>query len=305
MHSIPARRASRFEFLDDAVVVPLGTGYETTWSSILIGVCACITLILVGIADTVGLEHVELTGLYLIVPLYVALRYRSRMFYPVATFAAIAYLSSQIANIVFQHGSQESLITIAINTAVQLIAASILVVLVQTLRIVQRSAITDYLTGTMNRRGLYELAPKLMATAAFRRWAMVAIAVDLDDFKLVNDCYGHDAGDEILQAVGEVLLQNRRRYSISVRTGGDEFLILAAVRDTREGQAIARHLRLRLQERLSKASIPASASVGIAIMRQVPNSLDELLIQADAQMYRAKSEGKAVAEMRSDVPIKR
>ena len=293
MHQIPARRVSKFEFLDDVVVVQWGSGFETTWGSVLIGVASCILLVFIALADTVGLEHVELTGLYFIVPLYVALRYRSRMFYPVAAFSAVAYLASQIAVVVWHSGSKETVIAMAINSVVQLSVAFALMALIQTLRIVQRSAITDYLTGTYNRRGLSEYAPRLMAAASVRRWTIAAIAVDLDDFKRVNDRFGHDAGDEILQAVGEILTQNRRKHSLSVRTGGDEFLVLAAVRDAREGQAYARHLRLRINQRLSKASVPATASVGIAMMRHVPHTLDELLSLADAQMYREKSVAKA------------
>ncbi len=287
--------------LEDVVTVPLGSGLETTWRSILVGGLASLMLIAVGVADTVGLRYVELTGLYLIIPLFVALRFRSRMFYPVATVSALSYVSSQLAVGLSEHANKESLLVVAINMFVQLTVAGALVALVQTLNIVQRTAVTDFLTGTLNRRGMDEFAPRLMSYAAAKRISMAAIVIDVDNFKALNDTYGHDAGDQVLQAVGEVLTSTRKRNTLIVRTGGDEFLVLMAVHSDHEAQAMARSLRKRLRDRLAKLGLPASASVGIAVVKRIPDSLEVLLQMADAKMYQAKTRVRAVVNAREYV----
>jgi diguanylate cyclase (GGDEF)-like protein len=161
---------------------------------------------------------------------------------------------------------------------------------------IRQLSLRDPLTGLANRRFLQENEKHLIAGAKRSHAKMAVLAVDLDDFKAVNDRYGHAAGDAVLVTAAQRMKQLLREADVIARFGGDEFVIvLGQVEDA----VAAREVASRVVESLCQP-IPLAeggtarigASVGIALCCADGETLDALLKRADAALYAAKREGK-------------
>jgi diguanylate cyclase (GGDEF)-like protein len=152
-------------------------------------------------------------------------------------------------------------------------------------------AFHDALTGLANR---LLFADRVAHALARRSGNVIVIYIDLDDFKPVNDTYGHEAGDVLLCAVAERLRDSLRPADTPARLGGDEFAVLltdVAVADVSTiADRIMRNFGAAVD--LGDATIGIAASMGIAIADSGSMPADELLRKADAAMYVAKRGGK-------------
>ncbi len=165
--------------------------------------------------------------------------------------------------------------------------------------ILRKLSITDGLTGLANRRAFDE-AIELEWRRAVRAGTPIAlIMIDIDNFKKLNDTYGHPAGDECLRIIGKVLKNMiRRAGDLAARYGGDEFVLLLPATNVSESQKIAEEIRSTLA--MTKI-LPGGRDTGffarlsIGISAVVPNqgaSAEGLLAIADQALYRAKQSGK-------------
>lgn len=157
---------------------------------------------------------------------------------------------------------------------------------------------TDPLTKVLNRRGLTErLETALAASRASNRYAGLML-VDIDHFKSINDTFGHDVGDIVLQRVGELLGRLTQEGAVVGRLGGEEFCIFFADRCGRTLQALAERVRCMIAEAdlstvFSQADRRITASFGIVDTRQFRQAdLSILLRAADQALYRAKALGR-------------
>ena len=160
-----------------------------------------------------------------------------------------------------------------------------------------RQATHDPLTGLPNRRLLLEsLITALQALGRGHRTGTVALMfIDLDQFKIVNDVLGHDAGDELLKTASARLRNAVRNHDMVARFGGDEFVVLMEhVSDRGELHDVAQRILDALHEPIVVAGSPAKvgASVGIATASGPDDDPDALIRNADAAMYRAKEHGR-------------
>ena len=158
----------------------------------------------------------------------------------------------------------------------------------------ERQAVTDSLTGLLNRRGFYlAVEGTLLRRESAKSWAVLYL--DLDGFKRVNDSLGHDIGDQVLLWVAEQLKDCLRPYDILARMGGDEFTVVIDGLDYPEQAAIiAEKLieRLSVRQQIDGLEITLGASIGIATYPECGSSLDGLLRAADIAMYEAKRAGR-------------
>jgi diguanylate cyclase (GGDEF)-like protein/PAS domain S-box-containing protein len=158
-------------------------------------------------------------------------------------------------------------------------------------------ALHDPLTGLANRVLLRDHLERALARQGRSPGTVAALLfVDLDDFKRVNDSYGHAAGDEILVTVGERLIGAVRADDVVGRQSGDEFaVVLGRVGSVNEAiRAAERILReLRRPFQLGASAIVVGGSIGIALAAEPDATAEELLTQADAAMYVAKACGKS------------
>ncbi|HGM5918957.1 TPA: diguanylate cyclase [Stenotrophomonas maltophilia] len=152
---------------------------------------------------------------------------------------------------------------------------------------------TDELTGLLNRRALDQRVQQRHAEGAA---AAVVILLDVDRFKSINDGHGHDAGDEVLVQVAQLLQRHLRRSDSIARYGGEEFLVLLADGDLDAGRRLAESLRLALQQLDivvgGDSTLRVTASFGVAEGGTDALGWRTLLRAADAAMYQAKAQGR-------------
>jgi len=159
-------------------------------------------------------------------------------------------------------------------------------------------ASTDPLTGLPNRRAFYEELEQRLQRGADACSRAALILIDLDDFKTVNDTLGHGAGDELLKHVAIALRQSVRLADLVSRIGGDEFAVLVAIaKEKAEGIRTAERIARALARPfdLPRASIMASASLGVSVFPDDAADVASLVSSADIALYAAKGVGKNAA----------
>jgi diguanylate cyclase (GGDEF)-like protein len=156
----------------------------------------------------------------------------------------------------------------------------------------RESAVTDSLTGVLNRRGLEERLERQLALAQARRLALSVLVIDCDDFKEINDRAGHEFGDALLQEIARVLVKAVPPGAAAARLGGDEFVVMLPEAGADEAAELGRHIRERLAEGLTDAGYPLRISAGIATYPFDGATPTTLLRAADQALYAAKNAGK-------------
>ena len=153
----------------------------------------------------------------------------------------------------------------------------------------------DALTGLYNRRYLEESLPRELVRAKREEHPVSLIMGDLDHFKAVNDVHGHQAGDAVLRAFGDLMKRHARESDIYCRYGGEEFLVVLPSMPKQAAAERAEKLRSLIEDSpvaFGHASIPATASFGVASFPLDGRSADELIAAADRALYRAKEAGR-------------
>ncbi len=171
--------------------------------------------------------------------------------------------------------------------------------------IVNTNANYDYLTGLPNRVLLKDRMKLAMAHAKRNDGKFVVMFIDLDGFKLVNDIYGHSAGDILLQTVSARLQACLREADTLARVGGDEFvLLLPDIHEEEEAKKIADKLLNEINRPfvISRHRMPVSASIGVALYPDNGELLDDLIRGADRAMYHVKHRSKNGYAFLSDLP---
>lgn len=151
---------------------------------------------------------------------------------------------------------------------------------------------TDQLTGVMNRRGFDEIVEYEMLNLSRQKSPFSLAYLDLDNFKGVNDRFGHKRGDELLKAVVACLSENLRRTDVVARLGGDEFTVFFPATD----QAAVKLVMLKVREQLlllsEKSNWPTTFSIGVITCVDSKCDLEEIISRADKLMYAVKKSGK-------------
>lgn len=159
----------------------------------------------------------------------------------------------------------------------------------------QQQLCRDPLTGLLNRRVLESSIDQDLAAAGRNAHPLSVIMLDIDHFKRVNDTYGHAVGDQVLIALGRLLLSVSRPRDRCFRYGGEEFVIVMPHADSIVSEARVNELRARIASVLRRDCVlhgPITLSAGIAQFPLHATSTRELLICADQALYRAKSAGR-------------
>jgi len=155
------------------------------------------------------------------------------------------------------------------------------------------------LTGSFNRRYLDETLPRELARARRERTPLTVVAIDVDEFKVANDRFGHPVGDRLLTELADVLRKGTRVSDIACRFGGDEFLVVLTGATAAEACRLAESWRLafaNLAVRAGGEYVRATLSAGVTEARP-GESLDELYARADAALYAAKQRGRNLTVM--------
>ena len=189
----------------------------------------------------------------------------------------------------------------AIEILLYVIGAAFLVLILakdRTVRFYKLAATTDPLTGVLNRRGFFEATGEVMESNRAGMTPVSLLAFDLDRFKSINDRFGHDGGDAVLETFAEVVRKTMRASDVIGRLGGEEFV--AMVSGTLAEAAVAaervRSAFAAAEIVLEGQRIPATVSIGIACGSPLA-AVETLITRADVALYRAKANGRNRIEM--------
>jgi len=160
-------------------------------------------------------------------------------------------------------------------------------------------ATSDPLTGVLNRRGFERDAARRLTDSADDATGAL-LFIDLNDFKQINDAFGHEVGDQLLAEASDRLRRSLRSCDIIGRPGGDEFVALVPDVDSDVADQLATRLTAALKEPylIGQESLHCPASIGLALYPKNANTLTGLLREADQAMYRAKSRCRGVTKIR-------
>jgi diguanylate cyclase (GGDEF)-like protein len=167
-----------------------------------------------------------------------------------------------------------------------------------------RLATIDPLTGLSHRRGFFEQASEACARTAPPDGSLSAIILDIDNFKQINDAYGHEAGDEAIRACARAA---RIEEAVTGRLGGDEFALILEEKSLPQAIEIAESLRTRLAEKsfdTGKGRIRLTCSLGVG-EGKAGDTVDQILARADVALYDAKLRGRnCVVGNGATVPVR-
>jgi diguanylate cyclase (GGDEF)-like protein len=206
--------------------------------------------------------------------------------------SAIVWLTADVA----AGSSYSQPFIYAWNTLIRLSFFIITVLLLSTLRKAlereKESARTDYLTGAANSRLFYDLVQ--MEIGRFQRYERhFSLAyIDIDDFKTVNDRFGHSVGDQVLRTLASSAGKYLRKTDVVARLGGDEFALLFPETDQESARVILAKIHSGLLEAMRQNNWLITFSIGVLTCIAIPDSTDELVKAADELMYAVKRDGK-------------
>jgi diguanylate cyclase (GGDEF)-like protein len=150
----------------------------------------------------------------------------------------------------------------------------------------------DPLTQIGNRRHFYDFATMEIGRVLRYKHPFTVLYIDLDNFKLVNDRFGHHTGDTLLCMVASTIQNNLREVDIVARLGGDEFAVLLPETDRESAQDVIFRLHQQLLDAVREKDWQVTFSIGAVTFTSPPDSVDEMLQQVDQVMYRVKRSGK-------------
>jgi diguanylate cyclase (GGDEF)-like protein len=161
------------------------------------------------------------------------------------------------------------------------------------LAMAETRAATDQLTGLPNKRSASDTLKRMAAQSSRAATPLAALLLDLDYFKQINDRFGHQAGDDVLAAVGDVLLHTVRASDFVGRNGGEEFLALLPDTGLEAAERVGENLRKRIEQiRVPEVERAITTSVGVAVLPDHASDADGLLRMADRALYAAKGAGR-------------
>ncbi len=153
----------------------------------------------------------------------------------------------------------------------------------------------DPVTGLHNHRSAYQRLRNLLEQAGKSERPLAVLMMDLDNFKLFNDTYGHPAGDEILKRVAGVLKRATRDHDVVARYGGDEFMVVLPDANLQQAMKVAERIQAALgKERVKyqdSQSLPIGFSYGISVFPEDSEDVLQLVSVADAHLYQSKTRG--------------
>jgi len=162
--------------------------------------------------------------------------------------------------------------------------------------VLSKETVVDPLTGVYNKKFFYEMAQKEFEY--FKRYGrkFSLVFIDIDDFKKINDRYGHLSGDMVLQEIAKILQKSVRKNDMVFRFGGEEFIVLLHGATSEKALSIAERIRREVANEEIKiygdSKIPVTISCGVAIVNESIKDVQELVERADIAMYKAKQSGK-------------
>jgi len=164
----------------------------------------------------------------------------------------------------------------------------------ENIQLIINSAHRDYLTGLYNRRYFYKDMNEYFSSALVNDESFTIAMIDIDNFKSVNDTYGHDEGDKAIIALGDILRSNTRSTDLVARFGGEEFCVVLKNQSSLEAEERLEQIRKEVQSNTLTTAQGENYSftISVGVCNQPEQTLDDMLNEADMRLYNAKQNGK-------------
>lgn len=254
----------------------------------LIGLLA---VVIISILDYFIVIDISLSILYLL-PISLTSWYAERWF------SVFLVLMSTVGWFIAESAAKTNvnLLLLLWNTGVRLIVFLTIAYLLSSLKIAyekeKRLAQIDGLTGIFNQRFFLELL-RMEYKRSLRFGHCLTLAyLDVDNFKHINDRFGHSTGDKLLKIIAQTIKKEIRETDIIARLGGDEFALLLPETNYEAGSSVLYRLQQNLMTAIKAYSPPVSFSIGAVTFLSLPNSIKQMLDEADSLMYQVKKRGK-------------
>ena len=249
-------------------------------------------LCIIGLTDYVSGREIVLSVFYAL-PLMFLAWYHD--FTTAAVMTAVAgviwFLASNLDGTAYSHWAipyWNSLVRLSF----QLLLISLTVKLKKALQFEKSLARVDSLTKLVNGRGFHELAAMELQRSARADRPFTVAYVDLDNFKHINDTFGHDKGDALLMEVASIFHKSLRKIDQAARLGGDEFALLMPETDMNAAKVVVNKVREALQIAMQLKQWPVTASIGVLTFDVPPVSVNAMIKMVDDLMYTVKKSGK-------------
>ena len=207
-------------------------------------------------------------------------------------FSALVYFITDLSGTHFDNMPHIPYFNLAARLGAFLFAAYFVSALRRSLDQEHELARTDDLTGAVNRRAFLEAAAQEINRARRHRHPFTVAYMDVDDFKKVNDRFGHSAGDQLLRSVAETIRETIREIDVVGRLGGDEFVVLLPETDAEAARFVVSRVQQRIQAVADARHWPVTFSLGVVTWTTPPRTVDVMIKQADDAMYAVKHAGK-------------
>jgi diguanylate cyclase (GGDEF)-like protein len=283
--------ANEWETTTDSVPGLIG-GYLANLPQSLLLSIGCVSVLLVGILNhLLGPEHSS-PELYLVPILLVTWLTERWIGFILSVLAALTWLIVDLTS-----GATYSISDIPYWNGVRRLSSFfILTIIVSMVKntMTQEKEISriDFLTGIRNRRYFIELANMEINRARRYKHPFTMVCLDLDNFKAVNDCFGHTTGDILLRLVARTIQENIRVTDTVARLGGDEFGILLPETGRNMAEVIIQRVQKVNLDYMRKYGWPVTLSIGVVTFTSPPSTVDEMLRISDQLLYNAKKNGK-------------
>ena len=249
------------------------------------------TVLIISIIDYITVIDISLSILYLL-PISLAIWYDTRWF------SLLLVFISTVGWFIAEFAAKNNLHWFLLfwNTVVRLIVFLTVAYLLSSLKIAYEKeknlARIDGLTGIINQRFFLELL-RLEYKRSLRYGHCLTLAYfDLDNFKEINDRFGHHAGDKLLRLIAQTIQKQIRKTDTIARLGGDEFVLLLPEANYETGEALLKRIRQSLKTTIAVNFPTVGFSIGAITFLSFPDSIDLMLKQADSLMYQVKKSGK-------------
>jgi diguanylate cyclase (GGDEF)-like protein len=211
--------------------------------------------------------------------------------------ACILLMGIMIITLIVSGSSYLYLITTMISQCILILllfGSTLIIFLGETSAQFKKESITDYLTGLYNRRHLNERLKEIINSSQRNLTPISLIMVDIDHFKVINDNYGHDAGDLILKSISHVLIDSVRASDIAARVGGEEFCLILPNTDIDGAMLLSKRMCKKIEDietEYKHEKLKVTASFGVSEV-DINKSVDEALKNTDIALYESKLNGR-------------
>lgn len=262
--------------------------------------------VLIGIVDYLTVEKLTLTLFYLIPISFVAWYVGRKAGIALALICALTWVISN------NYTALTFFSLWKVGTSLGFFTA--MAVLLSRLRQIfdneQNLSQTDHLTGVVNRRAFQSILEKEVQRQGRSNQPLTLAYVDLDNFKSLNDSYGHSTGDYILKLVATTFTENLRKTDTVARLGGDEFALLLPDMNQQSAQSVIPQIKNVLHDKMKQFKFEVTLSIGVLTCLHRPRAADEVITLADDLMYEVKKRGRngiryAVYHRQHDMESKR